>query len=110
MALRWKKTLFVSHLVALGWILSWPAGALAQPPQDPKPATPPPHIQAPPLGRSPGRGGFIERLDRNGDGGVSKDEFDGPKDRFQNLDKNGDGLITADEAPSGPPPNRPLRP
>jgi hypothetical protein len=53
----------------------------------------------PPEGR-----GFIERLDRDGDGKVSRSEFDGPADRFDYLDKNRDGYITEDEAPTGSPP------
>ncbi len=50
---------------------------------------------------------FIVRLDRNNDGQVSRDEFDGPPHHFQILDKNDDGLISADEAPIGPPPGAP---
>ncbi len=46
---------------------------------------------------------FTKRLDKDGDGKVSKDEFDGPKNHFNHLDKNGDGYITEDEAPQGPP-------
>lgn len=46
---------------------------------------------------------FISRLDKNGDGNVSRAEFTGPARRFGTLDTNGDGTITADEAPSGPP-------
>ncbi len=52
---------------------------------------------------------FIQRLDRDGDGKVSRQEFDGPANHFSDFDRNGDGYITADEAPSGPPrlfPNR----
>ena len=63
--------------------------------------------------RSPsGRRGFVERLDRNGDGKISKSEFDGPKDRFGYHDRNNDGYLTEDEAPKGPPPRggRPPRP
>jgi hypothetical protein len=52
----------------------------------------------------PAEGDFIERLDRDGDGKVSRSEFDGPEDRFDDHDKNQDGYITEDEAPSGPPP------
>ena len=33
-------------------------------------------------GPGPGRGGFVARLDRDGDGRVSRAEFDGPPDRF----------------------------
>lgn len=48
---------------------------------------------------------FVARLDRNNDGKVSKDEFDGPAEHFSHFDANGDGYIAADEAPSGPPPH-----
>ena len=47
---------------------------------------------------------FVERLDRNGDGKVSRSEFDGPPNRFGHHDANNDGYISADEAPEGPPP------
>jgi hypothetical protein len=70
----------------------------------------------PPLSRS-GAGGpgarprsrgrrFVERLDRNRDGKVSRSEFDGPGHHFRVLDRNGDGFLTPDEAPAGPPPGR----
>jgi hypothetical protein len=49
---------------------------------------------------------FIRRLDKNGDGKVSKEEFDGPARHFEDFDANGDGYIDADEAPKGPPPGR----
>ncbi len=49
---------------------------------------------------------FVERLDRNADGKVSRSEFDGPKDRFDYHDKNNDGYLTEDEAPKGPPPGK----
>jgi hypothetical protein len=49
---------------------------------------------------------FIRRLDRDGDGKVSKSEFDGPPQHFRDFDKNGDGYIDASEAPTGPPPDR----
>ncbi|MCP4996192.1 MAG: hypothetical protein GY934_20800 [Gammaproteobacteria bacterium] len=55
---------------------------------------------------SPQRGQFIQRLDRNGDGRVSRSEFDGPADRFDVDDKNGDGYLSAAEAPKGPPKRR----
>jgi hypothetical protein len=42
---------------------------------------------------------FMTREDSNGDGKVSKTEFQGPAAHFDRLDKNGDGSITADEAP-----------
>lgn len=47
---------------------------------------------------------FVRRLDRNGDGKVSRQEFDGPADHFDLLDRNSDGYLSADEAPQGPPP------
>lgn len=50
--------------------------------------------------------GFVSRLDKNGDGKVSKDEFDGPSQHFSRFDKNGDGYLSDDEAPKGPPPRR----
>ncbi len=57
-------------------------------------------------GQNQGRGGFVTRLDRDGDGKVSKDEFDGPSQHFSRFDKNGDGYLSDDEAPKGPPPRR----
>ncbi|MCF7848366.1 MAG: hypothetical protein K9M45_05900 [Kiritimatiellales bacterium] len=57
-----------------------------------------------------GRGGkisgadFVKRLDKDRDGRVSVDEFDGPAGDFTQFDANGDGFLTEDEAPSGPPP------
>ena len=48
-------------------------------------------------------GGFVQRLDRNGDGKVSRHEFDGPADHFPFLDRNRDGYLTAAEAPPPPP-------
>ena len=49
---------------------------------------------------------FIKRLDKNGDGKISKAEFDGPARHFRTLDRNGDGFLSTDEAPKGPPPRR----
>lgn len=62
--------------------------------------------------KAPGFGGrgFVKRLDKNGDGKVSRSEFDGPKNRFRDHDRNHDGYITENEAPSGPPPKRGRRP
>ena len=59
-----------------------------------------------------GRRRFVERLDGNGDGRISRSEFDGPKDRFDFHDRNDDGYLTEDEAPKGPPPrgHRPPKP
>jgi hypothetical protein len=60
-------------------------------------------------GRARGSGRFVRRLDRDGDGKVSRREFDGPAAGFQRFDRNGDGYISADEAPTGPPPGPPAR-
>ncbi len=56
---------------------------------------------APEKGRSTNR--FIQREDRNGDGKVSREEFRGPKEHFDQFDRNKDGYVTEDEAPTGPP-------
>lgn len=50
---------------------------------------------------------FVQRLDTNGDGKVSRAEFDGPPHDFPRLDRNGDGFLDADEAPPPPPHGRP---
>lgn len=47
-------------------------------------------------------GGFVSRLDRDGDGRVARTEFDGPPQHFDHLDRDGDGYLAEDEAP--PPP------
>lgn len=49
---------------------------------------------------------FTSRLDKNNDGKVSKSEFDGPSQHFDQLDINNDGYLNEDEAPKGPPPRR----
>lgn len=57
-----------------------------------------------------GRAPFFERLDRDNDGKISKDEAPEPvKDRFNTLDTNGDGFLTLDEFRAGALPlgNRP---
>jgi hypothetical protein len=68
---------------------------------DPRPTKP---LPAP---RMSGRqqGGFIGRLDLDGDGKVSPLEFDGPSHGFNHFDKNRDGFITSQEAPHGPRPS-----
>ena len=59
-----------------------------------------------PGGPGPGRGeSFVGRLDRNGDGKVSRSEFDGPPEHFDALDRNRDGYLEEEEAPRGPPPS-----
>ncbi len=55
----------------------------------------------------PGMAGFVARLDQDGDGKVSKREFDGPADQFPGLDRNGDGYLDETEAPPFPPGQHP---
>ena len=57
-------------------------------------------------GRQRGRKHFVQRLDRNRDGKVSRTEFDGPRDHFDVLDRNRDGFLGEDEAPKQPPRRR----
>ena len=54
-------------------------------------------------GKAGGRGGFVARLDQDGDGYVSAEEFDGPAEHFSLFDTNGDGYLSEAEAP---PPRR----
>lgn len=56
--------------------------------------------------RAPSWDELVRRLDRDGDGKISRQEFDGPANHFSRLDRNGDGFISEDEAPKGSPPNR----
>jgi hypothetical protein len=46
---------------------------------------------------------FVQRLDADGDGKVSREEFDGPESHFPVLDKDHDGYLTEPEAPPPPP-------
>ena len=60
-----------------------------------------------PIGGNPP--GFVDRLDRNADGKVSRQEFDGPSQAFDRLDADKDGYLIEAEAPhrrnpQGPPP------
>lgn len=41
---------------------------------------------------------WFRKMDRNGDGDVSRSEFLGPREDFERLDRNRDGLLDADEA------------
>lgn len=41
---------------------------------------------------------WFARMDRNGDGDLTRREFLGTAEQFKELDKNGDGFITKDEA------------
>ncbi|MEX0320593.1 MAG: sulfatase-like hydrolase/transferase [Puniceicoccaceae bacterium] len=45
---------------------------------------------------------FMGRFDANKDGKVTRDEFDGPQNRFDRLDQNKDGMIIVDEFPQRP--------
>jgi hypothetical protein len=48
---------------------------------------------------------FLSRFDSDRDGKVSREEFKGRAQVFQNLDSNGDGFVSKDEASSGRPPD-----
>jgi Ca2+-binding EF-hand superfamily protein len=54
-------------------------------------------------GKPPTAAELISKLDKDGDGKISKTEFDGPAEHFTQFDKNGDGYLSTDEIPSGPP-------
>lgn len=58
-----------------------------------------PRMRGGPGGQRPS---FVQRLDRDGDGRISPQEFDGPADQFPILDRNHDGYLTEDEAPAPP--------
>ncbi|MBN0988719.1 Lcl domain-containing protein [Amphritea pacifica] len=59
--------------------------------------------QPPPLSDQDFSSHFVKRLDHDHDNRVSRQEFDGPPDRFDVHDKNHDGYLSADEAPPPPP-------
>lgn len=72
----------------------------------PEQATPPGMRPGAGPGRERGPGNFsrfVQRLDRNKDGKVSKSEFDGPANHFDHLDRDGDGYLSEGETPQGPP-------
>ncbi|MFI4913020.1 MAG: DUF1566 domain-containing protein [Sedimentisphaeraceae bacterium JB056] len=52
---------------------------------------------------------FINRLDDDNDGKISRDEFDGPSFHFSKLDKNNNGYIELQEAPTSPPMQSPRK-
>lgn len=62
-------------------------------------------VYAQPPGGGFGRGGrgnfdpeqFFQRMDQNGDGAVTRDEFRGPDDAFARMDSDGDGKATLEE-------------
>lgn len=64
------------------------------------------------MGQPELRASFVSRLDENGDGKVSRREFDGTPHHFDSLDKDGDAFLRKDEAPKRPPSGsrRPPRP
>lgn len=49
-------------------------------------------------------GSPIDQFDTDGDNKLSKEEFPGPDDHFQQFDRNNNGYLEEDEMPSGPPP------
>ncbi|MBI4481505.1 MAG: EF-hand domain-containing protein [Acidobacteria bacterium] len=42
----------------------------------------------------------FQKIDRDGDGRLSRDEFRGSEERFRTLDRNNDGFLTPDELKS----------
>ena len=73
------------------------------------PEEPPPldEVGRPPkrLGKSGKSGGvrFFARMDKDGDGGITAEEFRGTDERFAEVDTNGDGRIEATEFDSARP-------
>jgi hypothetical protein len=57
-------------------------------------------------GKPPSGTDLIAKLDKDGDGLISKQEFDGPDEHFTQSDTNKDGYLSVDEIPSGPPPRK----
>ena len=49
-----------------------------------------------------GRQNTMSRLDKDGDGKISKSEFDGPSEHFKQMDRNKDGYLTEEELRPGP--------
>ena len=48
-----------------------------------------------------GRGPRMMRMDADGDGKISRDEFRGPAEVFDRMDRNGDGVLEHDELAKG---------
>ena len=59
--------------------------------------------KGPGMNGPPSSSDLLNRLDQDGDGNISKNEFDGPAEHFSQFDQNGDGYLTEDEIPDGPP-------
>ncbi|GIW72781.1 MAG: hypothetical protein KatS3mg102_2323 [Planctomycetota bacterium] len=55
--------------------------------------------QNPEGGKEAHRSRLFERLDADGDGRLTEQEYKGPRRLFQRLDRNGDGAITPEETP-----------
>lgn len=50
------------------------------------------------------KGDFFKRMDKDGDGVVSKEEFMAAgEDRFKKMDRNGDGKLDKSDMPARPP-------
>lgn len=63
------------------------------------PAMPPPNSLGGPRAGGPGGGGMLALLDANGDGKLSRAEFDAP---FERLDANRDGVLDEAEIKAAP--------
>jgi len=90
---NWSPVVF-----AIAFVCAWTSTVSAQENKGPPPSDK--------NQKQPTAADFIARLDKDGDGKVSKAEFDGPAEHFTASDKNKDGYISVDEVPSGPPPRK----
>lgn len=54
-------------------------------------------------GGPPDAATLIEKMDQDGDGMISADEFKGPADHFTRMDTDGDGYLTESELKAGMP-------